>query len=59
LATLENGAGAGFNAALILSVAWPSAPAARPAAPTALGQDVEITVKPASKKHGGASLVLG
>jgi predicted XRE-type DNA-binding protein len=26
---------------------------------TALGQDVEITVRPASKEHGGVSLVLG
>jgi predicted XRE-type DNA-binding protein len=25
---------------------------------TALGQDVEITVRPASKEHGGVSLVL-
>jgi predicted XRE-type DNA-binding protein len=26
---------------------------------TALGQDVEITVRPASKAHGGVSLALG
>ena len=26
---------------------------------TALGQDVEITVRPASKEHGGVSVVLG
>ena len=26
---------------------------------TALGQDVEITVRPASREHGGVSLVLG
>lgn len=26
---------------------------------TALGQDVEITVRPARKEHGGVSLVLG
>jgi hypothetical protein len=25
----------------------------------ALGQDVEITVRPTSKEHGGVSLVLG
>ncbi|MGA2116901.1 MAG: helix-turn-helix transcriptional regulator [Bryobacteraceae bacterium] len=26
---------------------------------TALGQDVEVTVRPARKEHGGVSLVLG